>query len=97
MDLGSADKSNFENGGSSTMGTQIGYVYRLSYVYNSRYMLEASGRYDGHYYFAPGKRWGYFPAFSVGWRISEEGFMQGLQWLDNLKLRAHGVNQVTLP
>jgi len=87
MDLGSADKSNFENGGSSTLGTQIGYVYRLSYVYNSRYMLEASGRYDGHYYFAPGEKWGFFPAFSAGWRISEEDFMQGLSWLNNLKLR----------
>jgi len=88
MSLGSSSKNDYDNGGSSSVGAQIGYVYRVGYVYNNRYMLEASGRYDGHYYFAPGKRWAYFPAFSAGWRISEEDFMQGLTWLDNLKLRA---------
>ena len=87
MSLGSSSKNDYDNGGSSSVGAQIGYVYRVGYVYNNRYMLEASGRYDGHYYFAPGKRWAYFPAFSAGWRISEENFMQGLTWLDNLKLR----------
>lgn len=88
MSLGSSSKNDYDNAGSSSRGTQIGYVYRFGYVYNNRYMVEASGRYDGHYYFAPGKRWGYFPAFSVGWRISEESFMQNLSWIDNLKLRA---------
>jgi len=87
LDLGSSDKGDYDNGGSSSVGAQIGYVYRFGYTYNDRYMFEASGRYDGHYYFAPGKRWGFFPAFSVGWRISEEDFMQGLSWLNNLKLR----------
>jgi TonB-linked SusC/RagA family outer membrane protein len=88
MNLGSSSKTDYDNGGSSSEGTQIGYVYRLGYVYNNRYMLEATGRYDGHYYFAPDKKWGYFPAFSAGWRISEENFMQGIDWIDNLKLRA---------
>ena len=50
-------------------------------------MLEASGRYDGHYYFAPGKKWGYFPAFSAGWRLSEESFMQNITFINNLKIR----------
>jgi TonB-linked SusC/RagA family outer membrane protein len=62
-------------------------VYRLGYVYNGKYMVEASGRYDGHYYFAPGLKWGYFPAFSLGWRLSEEKFMQNVDFIDNLKLR----------
>jgi TonB-linked SusC/RagA family outer membrane protein len=87
MNLGSSSKTDYDNGGSSSEGTQIGYVYRLGYVYNNRYMLEATGRYDGHYYFAPDKKWGFFPAFSAGWRISEENFMQGIDWIDNLKLR----------
>ena len=88
LSLGSSDKNDFDNSGSSSVGAQLGYVYRLGWTYKSRYMAEASGRYDGHYYFAPGKRWAYFPAFSVGWRISQEDFMKNLTWLDNLKLRA---------
>ncbi|MBN2666130.1 MAG: TonB-dependent receptor [Bacteroidales bacterium] len=88
LSLGSSSKNDYDNGGSSSVGAQMGYVYRVGWNYANKYLAEASGRYDGHYYFAPGKRWGYFPAFSLGWRISEESFMQGLQWLDNLKLRA---------
>lgn len=88
LSLGSSDKNDFDNSGSSSVGAQLGYVYRLGWTYKSRYMAEASGRYDGHYYFAPGKRWAYFPAFSVGWRISQEDFMKNLTWLNNLKLRA---------
>ncbi len=87
MDMGSSDKNDFNNGGSSSEGAQIGYVYRLGYVYKDKYMLEASGRYDGHYYFAPGKRWGYFPAFSIGWKLSEEKFMKDLSYINNLKIR----------
>jgi len=88
LSLGSSSKTDYDNGGSSSVGAQMGYVYRLGWNYSGKYLFEASGRYDGHYYFAPGKRWGYFPAFSAGWRISEEDFMQSLEWLDNLKLRA---------
>ena len=88
LDLGSSNKTDYDNGGSSSVNAQIGYVYRVTWNYDNRYMFEASGRYDGHYYFAPDKRWGYFPAFSAGWRISEEGFMSSLDWLTNLKLRA---------
>lgn len=88
LNLGSSNKNDFDNGGTSSVSAQIGYVYRLGWNYDNRYIIEASGRYDGHYYFAPGKRWGYFPAFSVGWRISEESFMSNLSFLTNLKLRA---------
>lgn len=88
IDMGSSNKLDFENGGSSNSGSQIGYVYRVGWTFKERYMLEASGRYDGHYYFAPSKKWGYFPAFSAGWRISEESFMQNADWINNLKLRA---------
>ncbi|MBG0859414.1 MAG: TonB-dependent receptor [Bacteroidales bacterium] len=88
MNLGSSNKNDYDNGGSSSVNSQIGYVYRLGWNYDNKYMIEAAGRYDGHYYFAPGKRWGYFPSFSAGWRISEESFMQGISFLTNLKLRA---------
>lgn len=88
FDMGSSDKNDFDNGGGSSEGTQIGYVYRVGYVYDDKYLLEASGRYDGHYYFAPGERWAFFPAFSVGWRLSEENFMQNVSFVNNLKIRA---------
>ena len=78
MSLGSSNKLDYDNAGSSGTGSEIGYVYRLGYTYKNRYILEASGRYDGHYAFGPEKRWGYFPAFSAAWRISEEKFMDGL-------------------
>lgn len=88
LDFGSSNKINYDNGGSSSEGSEIGYVYRIGYSYKDKYMAEASGRYDGHYYFAPDARWGYFPAFSAAWRISEESFMQGFKAIDNMKLRA---------
>ncbi len=51
-------------------------------------MIETSGRYDGHYYFAPSKRWAFFPSISVGWNISEEDFIKNkFTNLEMLKLR----------
>jgi TonB-linked SusC/RagA family outer membrane protein len=88
LNLGSSNKTDYDNGGSSSVNAQMGYVYRVGWNYSGKYMLEASGRYDGHYYFAPGKRWGYFPAFSAAWRISEESFMKNISFLTSLKLRA---------
>src|SRR5690606_26275318 len=88
LDLGSSNRLDYSNSGSSETGSEIGYVYRLGYTYKDKYILEAAGRYDGHYYFAPGERWGYFPAFSAAWRISEENFLAGVSDLNELKLRA---------
>lgn len=77
--------------GWSSKSRQMGVVGRLRYDYDNRYLLELSGRYDGSYKFSgnvSNKRWGFFPAISVGWRLSEEGFLSDYEWLDNLKLRA---------
>jgi TonB-linked SusC/RagA family outer membrane protein len=87
LGLGSSDRNDYDNDGTSATGSQVGYVYRFTYAYNNRYLFEATGRYDGHYYFAPGERYGYFPAFSAGWRISEESFMDDLDYVNNLKVR----------
>jgi len=87
LDFGSAVKDHQFNGGNSAETSQVGYVYRLSYNYAQKYLFETAGRYDGHYYFAPGKKYGFFPSFSLGWRISEESFMAGMDNIDNLKLR----------
>lgn len=66
------------------------YLARIMYSYNSKYMLTANFRADESSKFAKGKRWGYFPSFSAGWRISEESWFKEptSKWLDNLKLRA---------
>lgn len=76
-------------GGSSDATRSIGYVFRARYDYASKYLAEMTGRYDGSYLFAgSGKRWGFFPSGSVAWRMSEEGFMKNLTFLDDLKVRA---------
>lgn len=88
LSLGSSNKNDFDNSGSSARSAQIGWVYRLNYGYADKYLLGLSGRYDGHYYFAPGKRFAFFPAVSLGWRISEEPFLKSrIPGLDNLKIR----------
>ena len=77
------------NEGNSAVYKYGGLVGRLNYVYAGKYMAEFSFRYDGSYKTAPDKRWGFFPAVSAGWRISEEQFMKDLvPQMDNLKLRA---------
>lgn len=66
-----------------------GLFYRVNYAYAGKYLLEANGRYDGSSRFPSDNRFGFFPSFSAGWRISEESFMEkSRNWLDNLKLRA---------
>lgn len=74
--------------GSTTEFSSRSYFGRLTYAYDSRYLFEANVRYDGSSRFSPKNRWGLFPSFSVGWRLSEERFMKNIHWLDNLKLRA---------
>ena len=66
-----------------------GLFYRLSYNYAGKYLFEANGRYDGSSRFPKDNRFGFFPSFSMGWRISEEAFMEKTKHvLSNLKLRA---------
>lgn len=89
ISMGSSNNADMSTYGSSSSSRQVGLVYRVSYDYERKYLVEASGRYDGHYYFAPGKRFGFFPAFSVGWRLSEEAFIRdNVKWIQNLKVRA---------
>lgn len=75
-------------GGSSSMSVLMSYFGRVNYAYKDRYLFEGNFRYDGSSRFAKGNRWGVFPSFSAGWRLSEENFLQEADWLDNLKLRA---------
>ena len=88
LNNGSSNSTDITNYGYSAEAKQKSAVYRLAYAYANKYLFEASGRYDGNYYFAPGHRTGFFPAFSAGWRLSEERFIRdGLPWINNLKIR----------
>ena len=71
---------------------RLGYVGRLNYNFNNKYYVEVSGRRDASWRFAPDRRVGYFPGGSIGWRITQEPFIQNLlgesKVLSDLKLRA---------
>jgi TonB-linked SusC/RagA family outer membrane protein len=61
---------------------------RVTYGYNSRYLAEVNFGYNGSENFMKGKRFGFFPSVSLGWRLNNEKFMQSAEdWLDNLKVR----------
>ncbi len=65
-----------------------GVFYRFNYDYKGRYLFEANGRYDGSSRFPKEKRFGFFPSFSAGWRLSEETFISDLhENISNIKLR----------
>lgn len=73
---------------SYTKQAMLSFFGRVNYTYMDRYLFSASLRADGSSVLAEGKKWGYFPSVSAGWRITEESFMEGTKsWLDNLKLR----------
>ncbi|OQP38870.1 hypothetical protein A4H97_19370 [Niastella yeongjuensis] len=89
LSSGSSNKNDYDNNGFSGRSAQVGYVYQVNYGYNNKYLVGFSGRYNGHYYFAPGKRFAFFPAASVGWVLSEENFIRDqFNWINNLKVRA---------
>ncbi len=66
----------------------IGFFGRVNYNYANRYLVMASLRREGSDKFGANNRWGWFPSVSAGWRISNEDFMKGIGWIDELKLRA---------
>ncbi|WP_225865729.1 SusC/RagA family TonB-linked outer membrane protein [Dyadobacter aurulentus] len=61
---------------------------KVNYSLKDRYLLEATVRRDGSSRFGQNNRYGTFPAFSAGWRLSEESFLKPVSWLDDLKIRA---------
>ena len=84
-----ATTGNQETYGGKEAVSLRGVFYRFEYNYKEKYLFEANGRYDGSSRFPTDDRFGFFPSFSVGWRVSQEDFMAGTAgWLNNLKLRA---------
>ena len=66
----------------------LSYFLRANYKLNDRYLLALSGRYDGSSRFGANNRYGFFPAASAAWILSEERFLQNVKWLNFLKLKA---------
>ncbi|KAA0989142.1 SusC/RagA family TonB-linked outer membrane protein [Dyadobacter aurulentus] len=66
----------------------ISWTGRASYAFKDRYLLTATGRYDGSSRFGTNNKWGFFPSIGLGWKVIEEGFLKNVKSISNLKLRA---------
>lgn len=87
-DMNAGTASTQTNGGYSRTLAMISGFGRINYNYASKYLLEANFRADASSRFSSENRWGYFPSFSAGWRISEEGFMEdNRDAVNNLMIR----------
>src|SRR4030095_15450317 len=63
------------------------FMGRINYTLKDRYLITASGRYDGASVLAPGHQWDFFPSFAIAWKMQEEQFIKGIDWINELKLR----------
>lgn len=89
LGIGSALKKGKAGMGSyKNDNTLVGFFGRVSYGYANKYNALISVRHEGSSKFGDNHKWGTFPSASLGWTISNEEFMKGFDWLNNLKLRA---------
>ncbi|MEP6492048.1 MAG: SusC/RagA family TonB-linked outer membrane protein [bacterium] len=73
----------------------IGFFDRVNYDWQNRFLVMGSTRYEGNSRFGADHKWGLFPALSAAWRLSEEGFVRRLPWINDLKLRTgYGVTGI---
>lgn len=86
MILGQRDT--WESTGGEIPFNVLGVAARATYGYDERYLAEVNMGYNGSEQFAPGHRYGFFPAFSAGWIITNENFLKNNRYITNLKLRA---------
>ena len=86
MDAGAVVK--YGNVSSNATANQLlSYMARLNYMYDSRYVLTANLRADGSSKLGANNKWGFFPSASAAWILTNEQFMKGLRYLNNLKIR----------
>src|SRR4030095_14571246 len=74
-------------GTSYTENTLSSFMGRINYQFMDKYVLTASGRYDGSSVLAPDHKWDFFPSFAFAWKMQEEGFIRNINWIDELKPR----------
>ncbi len=82
----SNDLTEIQISNSASIKTMVSYLFRANYVFRDRYLLTATFRRDGSSVFSGDNRWGNFPSFAAGWRVSEEGFFD-VPFISNLKIR----------
>jgi len=87
QELVGGDALTATNGSSKGSNARESWFGRANYVYNDKYILQATMRADGSSNFGPENRWGYFPSFSAAWRVSQEKFLENVDFLNDLKLR----------
>lgn len=74
-------------GSGFTENTLSSYMGRVNYTLMDKYLLTASGRFDGSSVLAPGHKWDFFPSFALAWKMHEEGFVKNIDWISELKPR----------
>lgn len=84
LDLAESGQNVTGSGGKWAM---LSYLGRINYNYNDRYLATINYRIDGSSKFGQNNRYGYFPSFSLGWRLSQEKFMRKFNFINNLMLR----------
>ncbi|SHO60426.1 TonB-linked SusC/RagA family outer membrane protein [Algoriphagus zhangzhouensis] len=85
LGLGSAQGAT--NSGGAGHWAMESYFGRINYTFNEKYIILGAFRADGSANFGPENRWGYFPSVSAAWRVSEENFLNDVEWMDELKIR----------
>ena len=86
--LQSGDGDLRDNVSSSKFKNQLnGFIGRLTYGFDNKYLITTSFRVDGSSRFSEKNKYGFFPSASVAWRINNEQFMENIDWINNLKLR----------
>lgn len=85
LDAGTTNGNSFGNSTSNTLFSQFG---KIDYTFSNKYLASFTLRRDGSSKFSEDNRYGYFPAATFGWRITEENFMENIDAVSNLKFRA---------
>ena len=85
--MGLADKSSVSWGTNKYSNKLISFTGRVSYVYDDKYLLTATSRWDGSSRFGANNKWGYFPSVGLGWRLSQESFLKENKVITNLMIR----------
>ena len=75
-------------GSSFTENKLMSYMGRFNYTYLNKYLITATGRWDGASVLAPGNKWDFFPSFSAAWKMQEENFLKSISFINEFKLRA---------
>ncbi len=82
------DKETYVASTSTSAKTKMSFFGRADWNYDSRYYFTVTGRFDGASNFAESHKWAFFPSCALRWNVTNEDFMKGISWIDDLSLRA---------